>query len=71
MQLANVGSLDRMIRVILGVVLLALPLVGMIASTSSTMGIVMMIVGAILVVTGLVSFCPLYRLIGARTNAKS
>ena len=71
MQLANVGSLDRMIRVILGAVLIALPLLSIIATASSTLGIVMMIVGAILVVTGLVSFCPLYRIIGTRTNAKS
>ena len=59
-----------MIRVILGAALIALPLLGIIANASSTMGIVMMLVGAILVVTGLVSFCPLYRIVGARTNAK-
>jgi len=71
MKLANVGSLDRMIRVIIGALLLVLPLIGIIASASSTLGIIMMIVGVVLIVTGTVSFCPLYRLIGARTNTQS
>jgi len=71
MQLANVGSLDRMIRIILGAVFVALPLLGLIASASSTLGIILMVVGVVLVVTGFVSFCPLYRIIGASTRAKT
>jgi len=67
----NVGSLDSMLRIVIGAGLILLPLLGFIASASSTLGIVMMIVGAILVTTAFISFCPLYRLIGASTRAKS
>jgi membrane-bound ClpP family serine protease len=68
MQL-NVGSTDRLIRIILGAALIALPLFGIVSSFASTLGIVMAIVGAVFVVTGFVSFCPLYRIIGASTKS--
>ncbi len=68
---ANVGSLDRLLRIVLGGALILLPLLGFIAAPSSALGIVLMIVGAVLVGTAFVSFCPLYRLIGASTRAKS
>ncbi|MEE9375112.1 MAG: DUF2892 domain-containing protein [Rhizobiaceae bacterium] len=68
MNLANVGSADRIFRIILGIILIGLPLMGMVASTSSTLGIVMMVAGAIALVTGFVSFCPLYRILGASTR---
>ena len=61
---ANVGSADRLIRIILGLVLLVLPLM----AAWGTLGtIVSALIGAVLVVTALVRFCPLYRLIGVRT----
>ena len=71
MNIANVGSADRMLRIIIGALLILLPLLGAVASASSTLGIIMMIAGAVLVVTGFISFCPLYRIIGASTRAKS
>ncbi|MEE9313009.1 MAG: DUF2892 domain-containing protein [Rhizobiaceae bacterium] len=71
MNLANVGSADRIFRIILGAVLIGLPLLGMVAAPSSTLGIVMMAAGAIALVTGFVSFCPLYRIIGASTRSKT
>lgn len=71
MNMANVGSADRLFRIIVGAALIILPLLGYIAAASSTLGIVLMVIGAVLVVTGFISFCPLYRLIGASTRAKS
>ena len=71
MNIANVGSADRMLRIIIGALLILLPLLGAVASASSTLGVIMMIAGAVLVVTGFISFCPLYRIIGASTRAKS
>lgn len=60
----NVGSADRLIRILLGLVLIALPFM----SGWGTLGtIVSAVIGAVLVVTALVRFCPLYRLIGVRT----
>lgn len=70
MQL-NVGSTDRLIRIILGALLVALPLLGVVSSLGSTLGIIMAVVGAVFIVTGFVSFCPLYRIIGASTKSGS
>lgn len=70
MEYANVGSLDRIVRFVLGAALLASPFAGIFASASSTAGTIIIIVGLILMATATISFCPLYRLIGARTNAK-
>lgn len=69
MNIANVGSADRIARIILGAILIILPLLGVIATVSSTLGLVLMAVGVVLVVTGFVSFCPLYRIIGASTRS--
>lgn len=67
MELANVGSADRLIRLIAGIVLIVIPfLMGM--SVNSIPGLAMIIVGVILVVTAVIKFCPLYKIIGASTN---
>jgi hypothetical protein len=58
-MMKNEGTLDRTIRIVLGVALLSLTFVG----PRSLLGLV----GAIPLVTGLVGFCPLYRLVGLRT----
>jgi hypothetical protein len=61
---ANVGSIDRAIRIILGLGLVVLPFI---LSWSASAMAVSVVVGLVLVVTALVRFCPLYRLIGVRT----
>jgi hypothetical protein len=55
----NVAFLDRAARVLLGMVLLALVFVG----PRTTWGLI----GIIPILTGLVGFCPLYRLLGIST----
>lgn len=55
----NEGTVDRALRVILGIVLIALVFVG----PKTPWGWV----GIVPLVTGLVGFCPLYRLIGVNT----
>jgi hypothetical protein len=55
----NEGTLDRALRVGLGVALLALVFVG----PRSAWGLV----GLIPLITGVVGFCPLYRLLGVST----
>ena len=65
---ANVGLLDRIIRFIVGVTLIAAPNL-----TTMEMWANPMIeyganaLGAILILTGLVSFCPLSKLLGVNT----
>jgi hypothetical protein len=56
----NESRLDRGIRLVLGVVLLALVFVG----PKTLWGLV----GLVPLVTGAVGFCPLYRLLGIDTN---
>ena len=60
----NVGSADRLIRIIAGLVLIAVPFV---LGWSMLGMIVSALIGAVLVVTALVRFCPAYRLLGIRT----
>lgn len=62
---ANVGRIDRVIRVILGVlVLLAGILDWFDDEVVNTIGIV---VGVLLLLTAAIGFCPLYRFLGIRT----
>lgn len=65
----NVGSTDRMIRVVAGVVLALLLLTGVI-SIGSTIGIIAAIAAAVLIITGSVSFCPAYSLLGVKTRSE-
>ena len=58
--MVNEGTLDRVIRVVVGIALLSLAVVG----PQSLLGLI----GIVPLVTGLVGFCPLYRLLGIRTN---
>jgi hypothetical protein len=61
---ANMGSTDRIIRVILAIVMAALHFTG---TVSGTLGIVLMVVAGIFALTSLVSFCPLYPILGINT----
>lgn len=65
---ANVGSFDRLFRVVLGIVLLAAPFVsGMALFESGLATTLSVIVGLVMLGTSAVKFCPLYRIFGIRT----
>lgn len=55
----NVGSLDRILRIVGGLLLLSLVFVG----PQTLWGLV----GLILIGTALISFCPIYRIVGLST----
>jgi hypothetical protein len=59
----NEGSLDRALRVILGIAILSLVFFG----PTTAWGWL----GVVPLVTGLVGMCPLYSLLGIRTNRRS
>ncbi|MCA8882705.1 MAG: DUF2892 domain-containing protein [Rhodobacteraceae bacterium] len=61
---ANVGKIDRMLRAIVGLVLLALALSGTFTGTMFWVGLV---VGAVALATAGMKFCPAYRLLGVNT----
>lgn len=65
---ANVGSTDRIIRAIVGLALIVLPFfAGGTALANPLLQWGAAAIGAVLVVTALVRFCPLYRLFGLST----
>lgn len=53
---SNVGGIDRVLRIVVGIVLLALTLTG-------TIGVWGWL-GVVLLATGLFKFCPIYPLLG-------
>ena len=65
MPFINEAPWDRIVRVILGIGLLALAWAGVV---TGGWAVVVLAVGAIALLTGLVGFCPLYALLKVRTN---
>jgi hypothetical protein len=62
---ANESTPDRIIRVVLGIALVALVLSGLVAGP---IAILAGVVGAIAIVTGIVGFCPLYAILRLSTK---
>lgn len=60
----NMGTIDKTIRIIVALAFAGLYFGGII---TGTLGIVLVAVGAVFVLTSLVSFCPLYTLLGINT----
>jgi Protein of unknown function (DUF2892) len=61
----NVGSIDRVVRIALGIALIAAAATGTITGVALSIGL---LVAAIAVVTGVVGFCPLYYVLGISTS---
>ena len=61
---ANMGTADKIIRVLIAVVIGVLIYTNML---SGTLAIVLGVFGIVFVLTSLVSFCPLYTLVGIKT----
>ena len=60
----NVGCVDRVIRFVLALGIVALILAGVL---QGTIAIILGIVAGILVITGAIRFCPLWVLLGINT----
>ena len=60
----NEGSVDRIIRAVVGVALLAAWVFGWIGGT---LAVVLGVIAIVLVLTAAVGFCPLYRVFGMST----
>jgi len=63
----NVGAIDRLFRLILGIGLMGAALSGVSALGSAILQYVALAIGAVLVVTATLRICPLYSLLGLRT----
>lgn len=64
----NVGTPDRIARLVIGAVLVVLPLLPGIALFANPLWFwASMVVGVVLIGTALVRFCPLYAILGLST----
>lgn len=63
----NMSTIDRVIRILVAVILAVLYFTGVV---SGTLGIILLVLAAVFVLTSFVSFCPMYNLLGIRTNRK-
>jgi hypothetical protein len=63
----NMGSTDKMVRIIIAIVIAILFFTNVI---SGTLGIILLILAGVFVLTSLISFCPLYGLVGMNTKKK-
>ncbi len=68
----NMGSADRAIRFLAGLLLLATPLIASYLGTAlgTTLSFGAVVIGLVLVGTAFMRFCPLYRVLGVSTGQK-
>jgi uncharacterized membrane protein HdeD (DUF308 family) len=62
----NVGGADRVLRVVIGIALLAL---GLLHVVTGTLAMAAYLFGTIALVTGLVRYCPAWSLFGINTSS--
>ena len=60
----NMGSTDRIARIILAIVFGVLYFTG---TVSGVLGIILLIIGGVFLATSLINFCPLYTIFGIST----
>jgi hypothetical protein len=64
----NMGTVDKTIRLIVAIVLAGLYFSNIV---TGTVGLILVILGAVFVLTSLISFCPLYFPFGINTCKKT
>lgn len=64
---ANMGTTDKIIRIAIAAVIAILYFTNVITGTA---GIVLLVVAGVFVLTSLISFCPLYPIVGMNTTKK-
>ncbi len=63
----NVGSIDRIIRFVLGIALIGLGIY-LNGTEAGTLGLVIpVVIGLVLIVTGAINYCPIWAVLGIRT----
>jgi hypothetical protein len=60
----NMGNADRIVRILLAVVFAALYFTG---TVTGTLGLVLVVAANIFALTSVISFCPLYPILGIST----
>ncbi len=62
----NVGRIDLVVRLLLGMFLVAIGFL-LLGGFTTSVGSVAIVLGTVLGVTGIFSFCPVYKLLGIST----
>jgi len=60
----NMGSADRIIRIIIAAIVGVLYFTG---TVTGVLGIVLLVLAGVFLLTGFVSFCPIYAIFGIRS----
>ncbi|MFN7912282.1 MAG: DUF2892 domain-containing protein [Bacteroidota bacterium] len=63
----NMGNIDKIIRILVAIIIAVLFFTKVI---TGTLGIVLLVLAGVFVLTSLISFCPLYTLVGINTCSK-
>ena len=67
---SNVGSIDRLLRLLVGAALIMAPLSGLMGlGANAAVAYGMIAVGGILVLTSIFGMCPIYSLLGIKTKS--
>lgn len=64
---ANMGSIDKLVRLVLAIIFGILYFMKIV---EGTLGIILLVIGGVFLLTSLVSFCPLYTVLGVNTCKK-
>ncbi|TNE54900.1 MAG: DUF2892 domain-containing protein [Bacteroidetes bacterium] len=60
----NMGNVDRLLRILIAAVIAALYFTNII---SGALGITLLVLGGIFLLTSVISFCPIYTILGIKT----
>jgi hypothetical protein len=63
----NMGSADKAIRIVLAIVFAGLYITKLV---EGTVGIALLVLGGVFLLTSILSFCPLYTILGMNTCEK-
>lgn len=64
---ANMGSTDKIIRILAAIIIAVLYFTDLITGTTA---IILLVLGGVFILTSLISFCPLYLPFGISTRPK-
>ncbi len=64
---SNMGSADKAIRIVLAIVFAGLYITKLV---EGTVGLALLVLGGVFLLTSIISFCPLYTLLGMNTSEK-
>ena len=64
---ANMGKLDKAIRIILAI---AFSMLYITKTVEGITGIILLVLGGVLLLTSIIDFCPLYSIFGLSTREK-